>query len=359
MQLVARGMVRGQGKTAGYHERIIPLRSKTRQALQHPSSTKGLGGIAHQRLEQIGIVQGILSQAIQVFAAGGGRDRDSTGNEQVRRAVARPWLNQLDESVDGHFFNDLQTEWEAEAKDERARIRNEWLQEVVLAPARRLLQWAGESLPYSTIYRYRARAQAEGLFEGRLRGTGGLPFLFDTQAENSHMSTSLSPDPAAARETEGQSRTWGDIAYRFTCAVAEMAAEDRGTRRIAEDESARPRPRPRSLLAADGRGGVAGQSRTGAPVGADSAWHRSNDGRSWRVYLVRPRRRYAGRSGPVCRRRTASVKSMLQRGPAGPPVDGARGYVPRPAAVDVQDDVRRPRVFQLAGNGQVNCERGV
>ena len=230
MQLVARGMVRGQGKTAGYHERIIPLRSKTRQALQHPSGPEGLGGIAHQRLEQIGIVQGILSQAIQVYTARGGRDSDSdsTRNEQARRAVARPWLRQLDESVDGHFFDDLQTEWEAEAKDERTRIRHEWLREVVLAPARRLLQSAGESLPYPTIYRYRARAQAEGLFEGRLRGTGGLPFLFDTQEENSHMSTSLSPAPAAARGTEGQSRIWGDIAYRFTCAVAEMAARDRG-----------------------------------------------------------------------------------------------------------------------------------
>ena len=33
MQLVARGMVRGQGKTEGYHERTIPIRQKMRSAM--------------------------------------------------------------------------------------------------------------------------------------------------------------------------------------------------------------------------------------------------------------------------------------------------------------------------------------
>ena len=180
MQLVARAVVRGQGKTEGYHERIIPIRSKARNAMLRRDSTEDLGGIAQKRIDRIGIVQRILSHAIQVFAARGDSDKVSPEH----RRLASPWLNRLDEIVDARFFDDLQTEFEADDTAERERIHNDWLQDFVLSNARNILHAAADSLPCPAIHRYRARVNAEGLFEGRLRGNGGLPFLFHTPEES-------------------------------------------------------------------------------------------------------------------------------------------------------------------------------
>ena len=181
-QLVARAMVRGQGKTEGYHERIIPLRHKTVRLFGRAGGAQDLGDLARERIAQIGIVQRILSHAIQVFAARGNADRVSPEH----RVLARPWLNKLDEIVDRTFFEHLQTEFEAD-DNERQGIRNEWLMngtDGVIDHARNILHDAEDSLPCPAMYRYRARVNAEGLFEGRLRGNNGLPFLFTPQKED-------------------------------------------------------------------------------------------------------------------------------------------------------------------------------
>ncbi len=178
MQLVARAMVRGQGKTEGYYERTIPIRHKTKMALLHRAQTQDLGDIAQARIEQVGTVQRILSHAIQTFAARGDSDKISPEH----RKLARPWLNRLDAVVDARFFDGLQIEFEAE-ESERTSIHNEWLLNVVVAAARRILHTAEDALSCPAIQRYRARVAAEGLFEGRLRGNQGLPFLFAEEGD--------------------------------------------------------------------------------------------------------------------------------------------------------------------------------
>ena len=177
MHLVARAMVRGQGKTEGYHEQVIPLRHKTVQAFGRGGGVQELGDIARKRIEAVGTVQRILSHAIQVFAAKG--DSDMVTKEH--RALARPWLNRLDEIVDARFFEALQDEFEAE-ESQRQGVRNQWLMngtDGVVDHARALLHDAADSLPCPAIHCYKARVNAEGLFEGRIRGNSGLPFLFD------------------------------------------------------------------------------------------------------------------------------------------------------------------------------------
>ena len=177
MWLVARAMVRGQGKTEGYHERSIRIGHKVKTAMMRSDGTRELGDLSKSRIEQVGKVQRILSHAIQVFAARGDSDKVSPEH----RNLTRSWLNRLDELVDAHFFDDLQTEFEAEAS-ERKRIRNTWLtndKDGVVDHARALLYDAEDTLPCPAIHRYKARVNAEGLFEGRIRGNNGLPFLFD------------------------------------------------------------------------------------------------------------------------------------------------------------------------------------
>ncbi|MCY3991890.1 MAG: type I-E CRISPR-associated protein Cse1/CasA [Caldilineaceae bacterium] len=180
--LLARALVRGQGKTEGYHERIIPVSHKVKRALMQRENMNELGRIARSRIENISTVQRILSHAIQVFAARG--DSQNLSNEH--RNLARPWLNRLDAFVDSRFFDDLQVEFESDDRDERSRIRKAWLldgESGVVSRARRILGEAEEGLPCPAIHRYRARANAENLFEGRIRGPQGLPFLFEEAEE--------------------------------------------------------------------------------------------------------------------------------------------------------------------------------
>ena len=174
MELVARATVRGQGKTEGYYERSVPIRPKFKTAMMGHGDMQDIGDIAKGRIDQVAIVQRILSHAIQTFAA-----RGETSNVSAEgRRLARPWLNRLDDIVDATFFEDLQEEFEADDQD-RQRIRNEWLKGHVVDKARVLFHEATESLPCPVIHRYKAAVNAEGLFEGRLRGPNGLPFLFE------------------------------------------------------------------------------------------------------------------------------------------------------------------------------------
>ncbi len=196
MQLVARSTKNNtnkQGMTEGYHERVIPLRSKTIQVFGRAGGTAELGDIAQQRIEQVSIVQSILRHAITSFATHGDDGRTSTvlrsrPQDNPLRKKVDEWVGRLDEIVDARFFDDLQDEFEVDDETERKRARNEWLmngRDGIVDHARRTLHAAEDSLPCPTIHRYRARVNAEGLFEGRIRGAKGLPFLFDEgQKEN-------------------------------------------------------------------------------------------------------------------------------------------------------------------------------
>ena len=188
MQLVARAMVRGQGKTEGYHERIIPIGHKgpkSRSAMLRRNDngaddSDDLGRISKSRIDDVGKIQRILSHAIQSFLARG--DSDNATPEQ--RNLARGWLNRLDDIVDATFFDDLQDELEA-GESERQSIHDRWLlnddKTGVINHARALLDDATDSLPCPSIHRYKARTNAEGLFEGRIRGSSGFPDLFPPQ----------------------------------------------------------------------------------------------------------------------------------------------------------------------------------
>ena len=173
MELVARGMVRGEGGTAGYHEKVIPLRHRTLQVFGRPGGREELADIARKRIDRIATVERILRHAISVFAAGG----KTSDIADEHRARANKWAHKLGEIVDKDFFGGLQDEINAV---NRESVHNEWLmdgRDGVVDQARRLLNDASNSLPCPSIHRYKARAEAERLFEGRIKQ--GLPFLFD------------------------------------------------------------------------------------------------------------------------------------------------------------------------------------
>lgn len=187
MQLVARAMVRGNGKTEGYYERMVEIGhkgSRTKSAMLGGAGYQELGEISKTRIQEVGKIQDILRHSVATFAARGNSDRQAHRNGRPSpNDLARHWVDRLDEIVDATFFDDLQIEFEETDDVERRRIHDRWLlndedQDGIVNHARALLGVATESLPCPAIYRYKARVSAEGLFEGRLRGNGGFPDLF-------------------------------------------------------------------------------------------------------------------------------------------------------------------------------------
>ena len=175
------------GQTEGYYERVVPIRSeKLRTGMLRGGvglDSPDLGNISQGRIDDVGKVQRILSHAIQTLANRG----DSSNTKPEQRERARVWLNRLDEIVDTTFFDDLQTEFEADVS-ERTAIRHSWLlndadRSGVINHARALLYDAEDSLPCPSIYYYKAREAAESLFEGRIRGGSGFPDLFPDRDE--------------------------------------------------------------------------------------------------------------------------------------------------------------------------------
>ena len=194
MLLVARGMVRGRGKTQGYYERIIPFRKQAVRAFGRPRGIQELGDIARDRVKQIRIVQDILSESIAVFVAQG--EHDLTKIEFKHYELTKSWVNRLDSIVERSFFEDLQIEFAANEKDERERIHNDWLRGVV-DTAERILQDAAKSLPCPSMQRFRALVNAEEHFKVRKLGPKGLPFLFENVEKDDKECPSNNQPPQA------------------------------------------------------------------------------------------------------------------------------------------------------------------
>lgn len=169
MNLVARGMVRGEGGTEGFHERIIPLRHRTLQVFGRPGGAEQLGDIARQRIEQISNVEDTLRYAIAVFVAKG-EDLSKLRPQDRNTILYRGEINSLIEGftrvVDDQFFDHLQAEFEAEDKGERDRIRTEWLINFVIHKAGQILSDSRESLPCPDSQRIRATATSDNTFKG-------------------------------------------------------------------------------------------------------------------------------------------------------------------------------------------------
>ena len=175
MLLIARGVVSypkqpGSGtETWGYDERIIPLSLKTMQVFGRPDGIKTLGDISRERINDVRPVQDILHHALATFAAKGDDDRKNHGKGKPSpNEIAQVWLNRLDELVDVRFFDDLQTEFEADSLEKRTSIRQEWLKGFFIPSAEAVLAASWESLPCPDSQRIRATATSKNVFNGRI-----------------------------------------------------------------------------------------------------------------------------------------------------------------------------------------------
>ena len=158
MTLVARGIVRGQGKSEGFHDRLVPLSRRVASALTDEDRRLTLGELANAQQGEIAQIASALRFACGVVAIGGAAEKPGKSHY----AHAEPFIRRLEAEADAGFFKALQ---ERDAEGDPARAR--WLAQLV-AGARVLLDEAVETIPCHSQNRWRARVRAPGAFFGTL-----------------------------------------------------------------------------------------------------------------------------------------------------------------------------------------------
>lgn len=154
--LVAWAMVRGQGKTEGLQERLVPVPARARGLLASTEGRERLGKLARDRVARVELVRTrVLSPALMVLAQA---DPDKP-NWKDRRMTS--WLARLDQEVDAIFFERLF----AEVDTPEGQTTTAW-DVAVLDLAEGLLREAQRSVPVPSMRRYRALTASERAFFG-------------------------------------------------------------------------------------------------------------------------------------------------------------------------------------------------
>jgi CRISPR system Cascade subunit CasA len=154
--IIARGLVRGQGKTEGYHERIVPLSRRLRGLRATP--TDPVAQMAKERVEMAGEVQRKVLKPALLSLFQNGPDQIDYGHDATIRK-AQPFLEDFDRIVDLNFFSALWAEAEAEGAQERTAARMAWLQ-TLLKQAKDIVGHADTAAPKSSHRHFRALSHA-------------------------------------------------------------------------------------------------------------------------------------------------------------------------------------------------------
>ncbi len=170
--LVARTLVRGQGKTDGLHHRIVPIsKNISGRLFRDPEERERLGARARQRVRIASDVQRkVLYPAVAALLSSG---RD----EKVDWERVAPWTDAFDRAVDDRFFESL---WASVEMDQDA-ARAAW-EAVLWEEAQRQFADAEGSTPIASVHRWRARSKAQSIFHGRARAV--LAHVFDTKSSD-------------------------------------------------------------------------------------------------------------------------------------------------------------------------------
>jgi CRISPR system Cascade subunit CasA len=160
LRIVARVMVRGQGRTGGLHARTVPLPSSARSLLATPEGRDRLAAWAKRLVEDAGTAwRSALAPAIAALLQGGAVER-----ARRRQVIPQEWRRRFDTRVDEAFFPTL---WTLASEPITSGAANEWHRTLARA-ARIVLREAEHALPVPLTFRYRALARAERILERNL-----------------------------------------------------------------------------------------------------------------------------------------------------------------------------------------------
>jgi CRISPR system Cascade subunit CasA len=152
----ATALVRGQGRTEGFRQRVVPIPAKVTPLLEEEALRDDLARRSTLWIEKVADVQKrVLKPALCALLQGGPDKLDLTDDRVA------PWVRKLDERVDEIFFTRLWASVEQTADD---AMRD--FEDTLIAFAAAIVEEAIASLPVPVARRYRAIARAINLFEG-------------------------------------------------------------------------------------------------------------------------------------------------------------------------------------------------
>jgi CRISPR system Cascade subunit CasA len=167
LSILARAIVRGQGKTGGYHERRVPI-SRVVRSLMAARATDEVAEIASQRVEDAGLFakKVLFPAALAVFTAAPSKRERKRDDHTAKKRASRT-LHAFDGDVDATFFHDLEREVE-QLDEAREAVRAEWLVQL-LGLARVVLTRTLGAAPTAAMRSYRTRVRARRVMEAGFR----------------------------------------------------------------------------------------------------------------------------------------------------------------------------------------------
>jgi CRISPR system Cascade subunit CasA len=182
LQLVARALVRGEGKTEGYHERHVPISRRMRRMFVE-GATDEAAALATERVRLAGEMQDrVLKPALFTLFQNGADQINYRDKEAERKAEG--FLKRFDRIVDVTFFEDLRDEIDQDDKAARARERAAWVKRLLDSGAG-LLHEAEASASRSSRRRFRASVRAtDRLYGAAYRNEWLKPYLAEGRRDD-------------------------------------------------------------------------------------------------------------------------------------------------------------------------------
>lgn len=181
MVLMLEVLVRGDGRTEGFHSRRIPVPKKSHFASVTAAS------VSNAQIEDIAKFVQALRNALVLVALGGDREA-RPGKSRLRklRDYAEPAIERFQKRADDLFFETLWDRVAAEEKGGGAKeeSRLNFLQALHEA-AKREFRAGMPAIPCPATQRLRAETRAEGLFRGGIRKQ--FPELFEKEGANAKL----------------------------------------------------------------------------------------------------------------------------------------------------------------------------
>jgi CRISPR system Cascade subunit CasA len=185
--LVATTLVRGQGKTQGFHERIIPVPKDASRLLGGDvSARKKLAKRAKRRVQLAAEVQSKVLRGPTFTLVYGGRSPSDPDWDKINA-----WIEAFDRRVDARFFDEL---WQSVQLGHSADEAEVHWHQVLCKLAEQQYREIRDSIPLPSIHRYRVLSQADGQFYGRLRSV--LHRAFDDDDSNARQEEETDEQPA-------------------------------------------------------------------------------------------------------------------------------------------------------------------
>jgi CRISPR system Cascade subunit CasA len=196
LAIMARGVVRGQGKTEGYHERRIPVSRRLRRSLGPAMATDAVAKIAEERVENAGVfARKVLFPTAMTIFTGAPGSRERARDDEVSKARARTVSAAFERAVDARFFVDLSVELEVlEDSDARRAVRGEWLL-ALRDIGRHLVDEALAAAPDAAMRHYRIAARAHRRFESAFHSQFGEWMPYQPQTSVASVATTDTPEP--------------------------------------------------------------------------------------------------------------------------------------------------------------------